>query len=130
MTSMNNAAFHRLPSYEDRLSRIISPRPAAIEASKNVPVGGDQRSDGRQSSTLIGTCSFRGCESPIPCLVINRSLVGARVKLVIESKTPILDATDLPVYVSLRLAGQSTEIICKVKWRMGNEFGCKFVAHY
>jgi hypothetical protein len=127
---MNNAAVHRLPSYEDRLSRIISPRPAAIEASKNVPESGDQRSDERQSSTLTGTCSFKGCESPIPCLVLDRSLVGARVKLVIESKTPILDATDLPVYVSLRLAGQSTEIICKVKWRMGIEFGCKFVAHY
>ena len=130
MTSMNNAAVHRLPSYEDRLSRILSPRPAAIEASKNVPVGGDQRSDERQSTTLTGTCSFRGCETPIPCQIINRSLVGARVKLVIESETPILDATDLPVYVSFRLADHSTEILCKVKWRMGIEFGCKFMAHY
>ena len=123
MTSMNNAAFHRLPSYEDRLSRIISPRPAA-------PVGGDQRSDERQSSTLTGTCSFRGCETPIPCQIIDRSLVGARVKLVTDPKTSSLDATDLPVYVSLHLAGYSPEILCQVKWRMGIEFGCKFVKHY
>jgi len=124
------AVSERGPDFEDRLARIQAPRTGARHAGHHLFPNADKRTDYRQSSELTGFISAIGYETPLPCKVADLSMAGARLKLLHDPKTPDLDAADLPTRVALRLTGTSTTIVCQIRWRMGAEFGCKFVSHY
>jgi hypothetical protein len=126
MKSVKNASVHQLRNSEERLIHFRSLGAMVIDTH---PID-DRRSNDRQPSTVTGVISYGGCKTPIPCVVINRSAVGARLKLLNDPGASNLDATNLPVRMALRMADRPSDVLCQVRWRMGAELGCKFLSNY
>ena len=125
--SLGDAVTQHSSRLEDRLARVQSPRNDALQAHRHLLPDGEQRSDDRKISAQTSFISFKGYATPVPCKVIDQSKAGARLKLLNDPKLLTLDANDLPERVTLRLHGSNSELQCQVRWRMGVEFGIRFM---
>ncbi len=124
---LGDTVTQRSSRLEDRLARVQSPRKDALQAGSHLFPDGEKRSDDRQISTQTGVVSFKGYATQVPCRVIDLSKAGARLKLQNDPELLTLNANDLPERITLRMDGSDSEVHCQVRWRMGVDFGIRFL---
>lgn len=76
------------------------------------------------SATLIG----EDVGDPVPCVILDSSSTGARIKPHFTRAARFQNIKDLPGTVTLFYTIDRVAIDCKVAWRRDGEVGLKFVS--
>lgn len=80
----------------------------------------ERRKSDRKKTFRAAVTLFESPSSPMPCIVMDISATGARIKA--------LSADELPNEFLLTIESTMAQHQCKVVWRVGDELGIHFMA--
>lgn len=102
----------------------VAPEPAATDEIKE----DNRRWAHRRSSTTAATISGDGVGDPLPCIVLDTSSTGARVKPHFSRAAKCQSIDELPATFTLTFTMDLVAVDCRVAWRRKGEVGLRFTS--
>lgn len=107
------------------LSRIGTP---AIVGSTDAALADNRRWAKRRDSATLATICSNDIGDPLPCVVLDSSSTGARIKPHFARAARCQNLKDLPAHLTLFFTIDRVAIDCKIAWRRDGEVGLEFVS--
>lgn len=119
------AAAATATSPTSRLAAIMKRKapPATAAASED-----NRRWAHRRASASAGTLSAPEIGEPLPCVILDTSSTGARVKPHFARAARCQSIDDLPETFTLTFTMDRVAVDCSVAWRRKGEVGLKFIS--
>ena len=102
-------------------------KPTIVGGSDAAPADNRRWAKRRDSTTSATLCSI-DIGDPLPCVVLDSSSTGARIKPHFARAARCQSIKDLPAHLTLVFTIDRVAIDCKIAWRRDGAIGLKFVS--
>ena len=117
------------PVRAPRIIRPVAPIPAPVILSRVPEIAPDNRRWAhRRVCSSSATLQAPELGELVPCVVLDTSSTGARIKPHFTRAARNQSILDLPETFTLVYAIDRVAIDCRIAWRRGSELGLKFVS--